>query len=107
MRRPDDRPQGGESWRSTSPASASCSDLKTGALIRFSCEAGCILGRRSDSDRQALLAYGDKLGLAFQISDDLLDVRGDQAAVGKDVGNDAEARPPSSPRSASTAPSMN
>ena len=65
-------------------------DLKTGALIRFACEAGCILGQATDDERQALLAYGDKLGLAFQISDDLLDVRGDQAAVGKDVGHDAD-----------------
>ncbi len=62
---------------------------KTGALIRFACEAGCLLGRAGDADREALLDYGDKLGLAFQISDDLLDVRGDAAAVGKDVGNDA------------------
>ena len=62
---------------------------KTGALIRFACEAGCILGRAGDLDRAALLDYGDRLGLAFQISDDLLDVRGDAAAVGKDVGNDA------------------
>jgi farnesyl diphosphate synthase len=62
---------------------------KTGALIRFACEAGCILGRAGEADRDALLDYGDKLGLAFQISDDLLDVRGDVAAVGKDVGNDA------------------
>ncbi len=62
---------------------------KTGALIRFSCEAGCILGDAGDAHREALLAYGDRLGLAFQIADDLLDVRGDAAAVGKDVGNDA------------------
>ena len=62
---------------------------KTGELIRFSCEAGCILGGADDADRAALLAYGDKLGLAFQIADDLLDVRGDAVAVGKDVGHDA------------------
>jgi farnesyl diphosphate synthase len=64
-------------------------DLKTGALIRFSCEAGCILAGAGEADRAALLSYGDKLGLAFQIADDLLDVRGDAAAVGKDVGADA------------------
>ncbi|MEZ5862818.1 MAG: polyprenyl synthetase family protein [Geminicoccaceae bacterium] len=64
--------------------------LKTGALIRFSCEAGCLLGRASDDDRQALLAYGERLGLAFQISDDLLDLRGDPVLVGKDVGHDAD-----------------
>ncbi len=63
--------------------------LKTGALIRFACEAGCILGDADEAERTALLAYGDMLGLAFQISDDLLDVRGDAVAVGKDVGNDA------------------
>ncbi len=62
--------------------------MKTGALIRFSCEAGCILGGASDADREALLGYGDRLGLAFQIGDDLLDVRGDAVAVGKDVGHD-------------------
>jgi farnesyl diphosphate synthase len=65
-------------------------DLKTGALIRFSCEAGCILGGAGAADRAALLGYGDKLGLAFQIADDLLDVRGDATAVGKDVGADAD-----------------
>ena len=63
--------------------------LKTGALIRFSCEAGCLLGRASQGDREALLAYGERLGLAFQISDDLLDLRGDAALVGKDVGHDS------------------
>jgi farnesyl diphosphate synthase len=63
--------------------------MKTGALIRFAAEAGCILGDADEDDREALLAYADRLGLAFQISDDLLDVRGDALAVGKDVGNDA------------------
>jgi farnesyl diphosphate synthase len=63
--------------------------LKTGALIRFSCDAGCILADAAGPERSALGAYGEKLGLAFQISDDLLDVRGDPAAVGKDVGHDA------------------
>ncbi len=64
--------------------------LKTGALIRFSCEAGCLLGRAADADQRALLAYGDRLGLAFQISDDLLDLRGDAALVGKDLGHDTD-----------------
>lgn len=63
--------------------------LKTGALIRFSCEAGCIIGKAAATDRAALGAYGDYLGLAFQISDDLLDVRGDAATVGKTLGQDA------------------
>jgi farnesyl diphosphate synthase len=63
--------------------------MKTGALIRFSCEAGAILGRAGDADRRTLAAYGERLGLAFQIADDLLDVEGDAAAMGKAVRKDA------------------
>src|SRR5262245_38470325 len=47
--------------------------MKTAALIRFSCEAGAILGQAGDADRRTLAAYGERLGLAFQIADDLLD----------------------------------
>ena len=63
--------------------------LKTGALITFSCEAGAILGRASASARAALTAYGQELGLAFQIADDLLDAEGDTAQLGKAAGKDA------------------
>ncbi len=63
--------------------------MKTGALIRFSCEAGGLLGRAGEAELEALRGYGDRLGLAFQISDDLLDLRGDPTLVGKDVGRDA------------------
>ncbi|MEZ5909622.1 MAG: polyprenyl synthetase family protein [Hyphomicrobiaceae bacterium] len=63
--------------------------LKTGALIRFSAEAGAILAAGGADDRAALGTYGEALGLAFQISDDLLDVEGDAAAVGKATGKDA------------------
>jgi farnesyl diphosphate synthase len=63
--------------------------MKTGALIAFSCESGAILGKSSDSQRQALHAYAHDLGLAFQIVDDLLDVEGDQREVGKKTGKDA------------------
>lgn len=63
--------------------------MKTGALIRFACEAGAVLGGASPSDRKALVDYGANLGVAFQISDDLLDVEGDAALVGKAVGKDA------------------
>lgn len=65
--------------------------MKTGALLRFGCEAGAILGRAGEAERRALLAYGEALGLAFQISDDLLDVEGDAGTVGKRVGKDAAA----------------
>lgn len=65
--------------------------LKTGALIRFAAEAGAILGKASAADRAAVVAYSQAVGLAFQISDDLLDAEGDAAAVGKATGKDAAA----------------
>lgn len=65
--------------------------LKTGALISFSCAAGAILGKASDHLRMSLSAYAHDLGLAFQIADDLLDVEGDAAVVGKATGKDAAA----------------
>jgi farnesyl diphosphate synthase len=65
--------------------------LKTGALIRFAAEAGAILGRAGPRERRAVVAYAEKLGLAFQIADDLLDAEGDAAAVGKATGKDAAA----------------
>jgi farnesyl diphosphate synthase len=63
--------------------------MKTGALFRFACEAGAILGRAGAGERQALATYGERLGLAFQIADDLLDVEGDAAAMGKAARKDA------------------
>jgi farnesyl diphosphate synthase len=65
--------------------------MKTGALIAFSCEAGAIMGKASDSARHALRAYAHDLGLAFQIVDDLLDVEGDVELVGKATGKDVKA----------------
>ena len=62
--------------------------MKTGALIAISCESGAILGKATDAARQALHAYAHDLGLAFQIADDLLDVEGDEAEVGKKTGKD-------------------
>ncbi len=62
--------------------------LKTGALITFACEAGAIAGAAGTADRSALKAYGRAVGAAFQIRDDLLDVEGDAALVGKDLGRD-------------------
>ncbi len=65
--------------------------LKTGALFRFACEAGAVLGGAIEADRARLRAYADDLGLAFQIKDDLLDVTGDPALAGKALGQDAAA----------------
>ena len=65
--------------------------LKTGRLIKVSCAAGAILGAASAEARQALDAYAQDLGLAFQIADALLDVEGSEAEVGKKVGKDADA----------------
>ncbi len=61
---------------------------KTGALLRVSCTSGAmLLGAHSD-DIHALRVYGDSIGLAFQIADDILDVEGDQELLGKDIGSD-------------------
>lgn len=65
--------------------------MKTGALIAVSVDAGAILGQAGQDARAALAAYARDLGLAFQIADDLLDVEGDEAEVGKGVGKDAAA----------------
>lgn len=65
--------------------------MKTGALITYAVEAGAILGRAGAAERAALKAYGDNLGYAFQIADDLLDAEGDAATVGKAVGKDSKA----------------
>jgi farnesyl diphosphate synthase len=63
--------------------------MKTGALIRWSCEAGAILGRAGAEKRRALATYGACLGLVFQIADDILDVEGDVGAMGKAARKDA------------------
>lgn len=65
--------------------------MKTGALIRFSCEAGAIVGRADAARREALREYGNAIGLAFQLADDLLDLTGDSVALGKATGKDATA----------------
>ncbi len=65
--------------------------MKTGALIAFSCAAGAILGRATKAECQALRMYAHDVGLAFQIADDLLDEEGTEEEVGKKVGKDADA----------------
>lgn len=65
--------------------------MKTGALIRFACEAGAIIGAASPNERERLAAFGDAIGLAFQLADDLLDLTSDAATLGKAAGKDADA----------------
>jgi farnesyl diphosphate synthase len=62
--------------------------LKTGALITWAIDAGAILAGTSHDDRTSLRGYAQNLGLAFQIADDLLDVSGETAAVGKRLRKD-------------------
>lgn len=64
--------------------------LKTGKLIAFCCEAGAILGKANPAHRQSLRNYAHDLGLAFQVTDDLLDVEGNVHELGKPVGQDAK-----------------
>ncbi|HET9355371.1 MAG TPA: farnesyl diphosphate synthase [Sphingomicrobium sp.] len=65
--------------------------LKTGALIEFSVEAACIMGRLPEESRTSCRGYARNIGLAFQIADDLIDHCGDEGAAGKRVGKDAGA----------------
>jgi len=65
--------------------------MKTGALIRFACRAGAILGEADAAVLGALDRYGGAIGQAYQIADDLLDVAGDSAVLGKATGKDAAA----------------
>ncbi len=63
---------------------------KTGALLTGSVLAGAMLAGANDLELYALRTYGDHIGLAFQIADDILDVTGDEALLGKPVGSDEE-----------------
>ena len=65
--------------------------LKTGALIEYSVEAACIMVRLSHEARTPYRGYARNIGLAFQITDDLIDHSGDEAAAGKRTGKDAHA----------------
>lgn len=63
-------------------------ERKTGALLVYALEAGAILAGSSVEDRMHLKQFGRHLGIAFQIQDDILDVVGDEQAIGKRVGSD-------------------
>ena len=62
--------------------------MKTGALIRFACEAGAIISGASEEDRIRMVRFGAIVGLAFQLRDDLLDLTADSATLGKAAGKD-------------------
>ncbi|ESZ21862.1 polyprenyl synthetase family protein [Mesorhizobium sp. L48C026A00] len=65
--------------------------MKTGALIRFACEAGAIVAGAPAADRERLVEFGSAIGLAFQLADDLLDLTADARQMGKATGKDAAA----------------
>lgn len=62
--------------------------LKTGALIRAACVGGVLLAGGNETCQKAAEQFADSIGLAFQIRDDILDVTGDQALLGKAIGSD-------------------
>lgn len=65
--------------------------MKTGKLMCFACEAGAILGKAGEPQRKALRNYAHDLGLAFQVTDDILDVEADPAETGKPANQDDNA----------------
>ncbi|MGX8011552.1 polyprenyl synthetase family protein [Mesorhizobium sp. ORM8.1] len=65
--------------------------MKTGALIRFACEAGAIVAGAAPPDRERLAEFGSAIGLAFQLADDLLDLTADAKQMGKATNKDAAA----------------
>ena len=91
----DARPRGGEARRAADADAPQhvrrLQALKTGALLAASCEAGAVLAQHSRAERAAVRRYGENLGLAFQIADDLLDAEGDAATMGKATGKDSAA----------------
>ena len=63
-------------------------DLKTGALIEASMMIGAVLAGATESQVQAIEGIAKNIGLAFQIQDDILDIEGDEATLGKPIGSD-------------------
>jgi len=82
-----------EGVRASDPAALSALQrvhaLKTGAMIRAACTTGALLGGADAHALAAVAVYGEQIGLAFQIVDDILDVEGDTRALGKKTGGDA------------------
>ena len=64
-------------------------EMKTGCLIAYACQSGAILGNAPIEEYNIITTYARNIGIAFQISDDILDVIGDSALMGKTLGKDA------------------
>jgi geranylgeranyl diphosphate synthase type II len=73
-------------------------DYKTGKLLKLPIECGCLIGGATGGQYAALVQYAELIGLAFQIKDDILDVEGDFATLGKSVGSDAHTAKSTYPR---------
>ena len=80
----------GEGQPPTAALLESIHRAKTGALLRASLRLGAICAGASDPHYQALSCYGEHIGLAFQIVDDILDVEESSEALGKTAGKDAQ-----------------
>lgn len=63
-------------------------EMKTGRLLRYAATAGALIGEASEQDLQAIDLYAKNIGIAFQIADDILDVEGSQAKMGKTLQKD-------------------
>ncbi len=78
-------------WKNDAARIAAMQRMKTGRLIMAACEMGGIAGGANDSELASLRAYGEALGNAFQVSDDLLDAEAAAETTGKATGKDAAA----------------
>ena len=65
-------------------------EMKTGRLLRYAVEAGAVLGQANETELKALVSYSRKIGIAFQISDDILDTVGDERNMGKTLHKDEQ-----------------
>ncbi len=65
-------------------------EMKTGRLLRYAVEAGAVLGGADEKELQALISYARRIGIAFQITDDILDLTGDERTMGKTLHKDEQ-----------------